>query len=206
MTSAQADAIERHGVRFLVDPKSEFTPRELFSEANQSLDPIIVEIGSGMGEATAQIAERFPESGFVAVEVHKPGIGALILRADQLQLTNLKVINEDCHMVLDLIKNESIDGIHIFFPDPWPKKRHQKRRLINSKFASVLEKKVKPQGLIRIATDWIEYADRIAEVFSQSSSFSGGVCARPDWRPLTKFEGQGLDKDHHVTDFLFIKN
>jgi tRNA (guanine-N7-)-methyltransferase len=206
MTAAQSDAIERLGERFIVDPKSEFSPRDLFSSEAENFDAIILEIGSGMGEATAQIAKQFPKQGFVAVEVHEPGIGALILRAEQLELRNLKMINEDCHMVLDLIKDESIDGIHIFFPDPWPKKRHQKRRLINDNFLSLLEKKIRPQGFIRIATDWIEYADRIGETFSKRKSFTGGICTRPSWRPLTKFEGQGVEKNHQVTDFLFIKN
>jgi tRNA (guanine-N7-)-methyltransferase len=202
MTSAQKNAIEDHGTHFIFVPTSPFMPNRLFPES----DEVIVEIGSGMGEATAEIARRFPEKGFLAIEVHRPGIGSLILRAIELELTNLKMINEDCHLILDLMEDASVDVFHIFFPDPWPKTKHRKRRLINREFADVLVKKLKPGGVLRIATDWQDYARQILEILSQTPSLSGGSCERPEWRPLTKFESQGLDKEHHVTDFLYLKN
>ena len=201
MTGAQKSAIEEHGDDFLLNPSSPFSPRQVFPEKYE----VVVEIGSGMGEATAQIAKSFPEKGFIAIEVHRPGIGSLILRALQLEVQNLKMINEDCHLVLDLIEDASVDTFHIFFPDPWPKTKHRKRRLINDAFVEVLSTKLKPGGELRIATDWQDYADQISYVISQRIELTGGVCERPEWRPLTKFESQGIDKEHLVTDFRYFK-
>lgn len=201
MTNAQKDAIDDHGAEFILTPTSPFEPLQIFPDKSD----VVVEIGSGMGEATAQIAKRFPEQGFIAIEVHRPGIGSLILRALELEVSNLKMINEDCHLIVDLIKDESVDTFHIFFPDPWPKTKHRKRRLLNKSFAAVLVRKLKVGGILRIATDWEEYAEQIEEVFSKESCVQGGVTERPDWRPLTKFESQGIDKEHRVTDFLYTK-
>lgn len=201
MTKAQRGAIEEHGDEFIFMPIKAFSPSDLFPEKGE----VIVEIGSGMGEATAQIAQSFPEKGFLAIEVHRPGIGSLILRALDRQVTNLKMINEDCHLILDLINDGSVDQFQIFFPDPWPKTKHRKRRLINEAFVGLLAKKLKSRGSIRIATDWSDYATQIESIFANSEDFEGGVTLRPDWRPLTKFESQGLDKEHHVTDFLYTK-
>lgn len=201
MTKAQKSAIDHHGSTFILNPSSPFTPRQVFPDGRE----VIVEIGSGMGEATAQIAKAFPEKGFIAIEVHRPGIGSLILRALQLEVDNLKMINEDCHLVLDLIEDDSVDTFHIFLPDPWPKTKHRKRRLLNDSFASVLSKKLRRSGVIRIATDWEDYARQIEETFAHQKSLEGGICDRPEWRPLTKFESQGIDKEHRVTDFLYKK-
>lgn len=201
MTKAQKGAIDNHGSLYIFEPSSSFTPNQLFPEKGE----VIVEIGSGMGEATAEIAKSFPEKGFIAIEVHRPGIGSLILRAVQSEVNNLKMINEDCHLILDLIEDESVDTFHIFFPDPWPKTKHRKRRLINEAFASVLVKKLKPEGMLRIATDWADYAKQIEEVLARTEGLTGGVSPRPQWRPLTKFESQGIDKSHVVTDFLYMK-
>lgn len=202
MTKAQKNAIELHGSEFILYPERAFKPSDLFPDKGE----VIVEIGSGMGEATAAIAQSFPEKGFLAIEVHRPGIGSLILRALQLELKNLKMINEDCHLILDLIKDGSVDTFHIFFPDPWPKTKHRKRRLINDEFVGILEKKLKRGGSLRIATDWIDYAKQISEVLDRNQGLLGGVSERPDWRPLTKFETQGITKEHAVTDFSYIKS
>lgn len=164
-----------------------------------------MEIGSGMGEATAEISQTFPEKGFLAIEVHSPGIGSLILRAIALELSNLKMINDDCHLILDLIKDGSVDTFHIFFPDPWPKTKHKKRRLINDDFSRVLSTKLRVGGELRIATDWQEYAVQIERVLDSNSQLRGGIVERPSWRPLTKFESQGIDKRHLVTDFLYTR-
>lgn len=201
MTKAQKSAIDQHGDQFIVIPADTFRPKDLFPEMGQ----VIVEIGSGMGEATSLIAKTFPEVGFLAIEVHRPGIGSLILRALDHEVTNLKMINEDCHLILDLIADESVDTFHIFFPDPWPKTKHRKRRLINDDFVKVLATKLKPGGSLRIATDWADYARQISDVISRETRLRGGVCERPEWRPLTKFESQGIDKKHSVTDFLYTK-
>lgn len=169
-------------------------------------DKVIMEIGFGMGEATAIIAKNHPNNGYIAVDVHPPGIGKLLARIVENDLTNLKVIEEDVHVVLQhMIKDESLDGIHLFFPDPWPKKKHNKRRIVNEGFLSLIHPKIKKGGFIHIATDWVPYANSIQEVFAGSTLFTGGVIDKPEWRPVTRFEGQGIDKDHAVNDMMYIK-
>ena len=167
---------------------------------------VIMEIGFGMGEATAIIAKNHPNNGYIAVDVHPPGIGKLLARIVENDLTNLKVIEEDVHVVLQhMIADESLDGIHLFFPDPWPKKKHNKRRIVNAAFLSLIHPKIKKGGFIHIATDWVPYALSIQEVFAASTLFTGGVIDKPEWRPVTRFEGQGIDKDHAVNDMLYLK-
>ena len=205
MTKAQAEALLNHWNRFEVPLQGIIDPRSLFYSF--SPQEVIFEIGSGMGEATSQIAAANPHVGYVAVEVHKPGIGALIIRAESLGLRNLKIINEDILDVLtEHISDHSIDGFHIFFPDPWPKRSQQKRRLLRPEFIELLARKIKKGGKICIATDWLPYAQEIEKNFANNSDFSGGVVPRPDWRPITKFEGKGISKDHIVTDFLYLRN
>ena len=168
---------------------------------------VVMEIGFGMGEATALIARDFPDTGFFAVDVHRPGVGKLFSLIKEHQLQNLRVIQGDAHLVLhDMFDDVSLDGVHLFFPDPWPKKRHHKRRIVNENFLQQIASKVKAGGFFHIATDWVPYAEWIDEVFAASTLFSGGRVARPDWRPLTRFEGQGITKDHQVNDFRFTKN
>ena len=169
-------------------------------------DKVIMEIGFGMGEATAIIAKNHPNNGYIAVDVHPPGIGKLLARIVENDLTNLKVIEEDVHIVLQhMIADESLDGIHLFFPDPWPKKKHNKRRIVNEGFLSLIHPKIKKGGFIHIATDWVPYAVSIQEVFAGSTLFTGGVIEKPEWRPVTRFEGQGIDKDHAVNDMMYSK-
>jgi tRNA (guanine-N7-)-methyltransferase len=167
---------------------------------------VVMEIGFGMGEATALIARDFPETGFFAVDVHRPGVGKLFSLIKEHQLQNLRVIQGDAHLVMhDMFADRSLDGVHLFFPDPWPKKRHNKRRIVNENFLQQVASKLKPGGFIHIATDWVPYAEWIDEVFAATTLFTGGRVARPDWRPLTRFEGQGITKDHQVNDFRFVK-
>jgi tRNA (guanine-N7-)-methyltransferase len=169
-------------------------------------EKVILEIGFGMGEATAIIAKNHPNNGYIAVDVHPPGIGKLLARIVENDLTNLKVIEEDVHVVLQhMIANESLDGIHLFFPDPWPKKKHNKRRIVNEGFLSLIHPKIKKGGFIHIATDWVPYAVNIQAVFAGSTLFTGGVIDKPEWRPVTRFEGQGIDKDHAVNDMMYVK-
>jgi tRNA (guanine-N7-)-methyltransferase len=167
---------------------------------------VILEIGFGMGEATALIGRDFPETGFIAVEVHKPGIGKLMARIEELELSNIRIIEGDAHPILrTMIADESLDGVHLFFPDPWPKKRHNKRRIVNERFLELIATKIKKDGFIHIATDWVPYAEYIQEVFAPSALFTGGEVDRPEWRPVTRFEGQGITKDHQVTDLRYFK-
>jgi tRNA (guanine-N7-)-methyltransferase len=194
------DALQKvHGI--------EFTQQEIkLSEIFPKSEKVIMEIGFGMGEATAIIAKNHPNNGYIAVDVHPPGIGKLLARIVENNLTNLKVIEEDVHVVLQhMIPNESLDGIHLFFPDPWPKKKHNKRRIVNEGFLALIHPKIKKGGFIHIATDWVPYAISIQEVFAQSTLFTGGVIDKPEWRPVTRFEGQGIDKDHAVNDMMYTK-
>jgi tRNA (guanine-N7-)-methyltransferase len=194
------DALQKvHGI--------EFTQRQInISEIFPNSDKVIMEIGFGMGEATAIIAKSHPNNGYIAIDVHPPGIGKLLARIVENDLTNLKVIEEDVHVVLQhMIANESLDGIHLFFPDPWPKKKHNKRRIVNEGFLALIHPKIKKGGFIHIATDWVPYAVSIQEVFAGSTLFTGGVIDKPEWRPVTRFEGQGIDKDHAVNDMMYLK-
>ncbi len=194
------DALQKvHGIEF---KQEQIKISEIFPES----DRVIMEIGFGMGEATAIIAKNHPNNGYIAVDVHPPGIGKLLARIVENDLTNLKVIEEDVHVVLQhMITDESLDGIHLFFPDPWPKKKHNKRRIVNEGFLSLIHPKIKKGGFIHIATDWVPYAVSIQEVFAGSTLFTGGVIDKPEWRPVTRFEGQGIDKDHAVNDMMYIK-
>jgi len=197
---AAKDALQMvHGI--------EFTQQELnLSQIFPKSEKVIMEIGFGMGEATAIIAKNHPNNGYIAVDVHPPGIGKLLARIVENDLTNLKVIEEDVHVVLQhMIPDESLDGIHLFFPDPWPKKKHNKRRIVNEGFLALIHPKIKKGGFIHVATDWVPYAESIQEVFAGSTLFTGGVIEKPEWRPVTRFEGQGIDKDHAVNDMMYIK-
>jgi tRNA (guanine-N7-)-methyltransferase len=167
---------------------------------------IIMEIGFGMGEATAIIAKNHPNNGYIAVDVHPPGIGKLLGRIVQNELKNLRVIEDDVHIVLPhMFEDESLDAIHLYFPDPWPKKKHNKRRIVNEGFLSLIHPKLKKGGNIHIATDWVPYAMSMQEVFAASALFTGGVIEKPESRPVTRFEGQGIDKDHQVTDLMYFR-
>jgi tRNA (guanine-N7-)-methyltransferase len=166
--------------------------------------PVVMEIGYGMGEATWQIAKANPNTNYLGVEVHMPGVGKLMARLDEFELTNVKLIERDVFEVFHyMIADGALDGVHLYFPDPWPKKRHNKRRIVNQRFIAEVAKKLKAGGFIHIATDWVPYAEWITERFNETTLFTGGVIDRPDSRPLTRFEGQGITKDHRVTDFLF---
>jgi tRNA (guanine-N7-)-methyltransferase len=187
-----------HGIEFkqeIIDLKA------IFPKANK----VIMEIGFGMGEATAIIAKNHPDNAYIAVDVHPPGIGKLLSRIDEDKLSNVKVIEDDVHVVLQhMIADNCLDGIHLFFPDPWPKKKHHKRRIVNDGFLQLIHPKLKKGGFIHIATDWVPYGISIQEVFSNSDLFAGGVIPKPEWRPVTRFEDQGIDKDHAVNDMYYV--
>jgi tRNA (guanine-N7-)-methyltransferase len=203
ITPAQQEARDSLWAKFGVEfQESEIDLGTLFPSAQ----PIVMDIGYGMGEATWQIAKANPSTNYLGVEVHMPGVGKLMARLDEYELTNVRLIERDVFEVFYyMVKDSSLDGVHLFFPDPWPKKRHFKRRIVNERFLSDVAAKLKPGGYLHIATDWVPYAEWIKEVFSQTKLFTGGVVERPDWRPLTRFEGQGISKDHAVNDFRFIK-
>jgi tRNA (guanine-N7-)-methyltransferase len=203
MTRAQTLAMAQSWDQYAIEIKSELNLNQIFPEKTK----VIMEIGSGMGEATAQIAKANPEDGYVAVEMHSPGLAALLILINQMELENIRLIREDAtYLLANHIPDNSLDGIHLLFPDPWPKNRQHKRRIVQSEFIEMVGRKLKPGGFIHIATDWQPYADWIKVRFDKSDSFSGGVVDRPNWRVLSKFEGQGLRKGHQVTDFKYTKN
>ena len=203
MTRAQTLAINQHWASYGLAIDEELNLNDLFPDKKL----VILEIGSGMGEATAEIAQVSVEVGYVAVEMHQPGLAALILLILEKQLSNIKLIREDAtYLLANFIADNSIDGIHLLFPDPWPKNRQHKKRMVQSEFVELVARKLKPDGFIHIATDWQPYANWIKSRFDANPSFTGGIVARPSWRVLSKFEGQGLKKGHSVTDFRYIKN
>jgi tRNA (guanine-N7-)-methyltransferase len=202
ITEAQAKATEMFWEKFGIVPDHPIVPSKIFPDSKK----VIMEIGTGMGEATAEIARNFPDTGFFALEVHRPGIGSLLARINEFELTNLRLINEDARIVLDeYMPDECFDAIHLYFPDPWHKKKHWKRRIVQADFVDLIYRKLKPGGHIHIATDWVAYADWTQEKFGSDSRFIGGVIPKPDFRPLTRFEGKGLGKGHIVTDLKYVK-
>ena len=171
--------------------------------------PKILEIGTGMGETTAKIADANRANDYLGVEVHVPGVGALCKQIAERELTNLRICQHDAvEVVRDMLSEGSLDGVHVFFPDPWHKARHNKRRLIQSPFVALLASRLKPGGYFHCATDWEEYAHQMLEVLSAEPTLvnsAEGFAPRPDYRPLTKFENRGLRLGHGVWDVIFRK-
>jgi len=200
MTRAQNAALIRSWDRFGIEFGTTVDTKALFPNTKET----IIEIGFGMGDATAEIAKAHPENGYIAIEVHPPGIGKLLSLIEEHELTNVYIIEGDAIEILQtMFADHIINGFHLFFPDPWPKLKHNKRRIVNAEFLALIHQKLIKGGYINIATDWVPYAEWIRDVFAGSDQFTGGEVARPDWRPYTKFEGKGLAKDHRVSDFHY---
>ena len=172
-------------------------------------NPKILEIGCGMGETTAKIADACRDNDYLGIEVHVPGVGALCKQVAERGLTNLRICQHDAvEVVRDMLPEGSLDGVHVFFPDPWHKKRHNKRRLIQPPFVALLAARLKPGAYLHCATDWEEYAQQMLEVLSAEPSLvnpAAGFAPRPAYRPLTKFENRGLRLGHGVWDIIFKK-
>ena len=200
MTRAQNAALVRSWDQFGIITGTHVDVDHLFPSAKE----IIAEIGFGMGDATAEIAKTHPDNGYIAIEVHPPGIGKLLSLIEEHNLSNVRIIEGDAIEILEtMFDDHSINGFHLFFPDPWPKMKHNKRRIVNAEFLALIRRKLKTSGYINIATDWVPYAEWIKGVFAESTLFTGGEVPRPEWRPHTKFEGKGLDKDHRISDFHY---
>jgi tRNA (guanine-N7-)-methyltransferase len=169
--------------------------------------PKFLEIGFGMGEATAHIAAQHPQNDYLCVEVHTPGVGSLLKQVEELGLSNIRVVQHDAVEVLQhMLAPASLDGVHIFFPDPWHKKRHHKRRLIQPELVALLCERVKPGGYVHMATDWQDYAEQVLAVFSAEPRLvntAPDYAPRPEYRPATKFEQRGLRLGHGVWDIVF---
>ena len=206
MTAAQQRAIDTLWPRFGMDYcRQTVDLNACFGRSN----PKVLEIGFGMGTATAEIAKRLPDTDFLAVDVHGPGVGNLLKLIEEGQLGNIRVMRHDAvEVVEDMLADASLDGIHIFFPDPWHKKRHNKRRLVQAPFVAKLLPKLKSGGYIHMATDWEEYAAQMLEVlggFAELQNTADGYSPMPDYRPETKFEARGKRLGHGVWDLVFKK-
>ncbi|MEU6364940.1 tRNA (guanosine(46)-N7)-methyltransferase TrmB [Streptomyces sp. NPDC046931] len=207
VTAGQADALQRLWPQWGLDIDGQRTVdlTELFGNTR----PVVLEIGFGMGEATARMAADDPDTNILAVDVHTPGQGNLLGLAERNGLTNIRVANGDAIILLrEMLPPDALDGLRVYFPDPWPKKRHHKRRLIQPEFLTLAAARLKPGALVHCATDWEPYAEQMLEVLTAHPDFEntrpgGGYAPRPEFRPLTRFEGQGLDKGHVVNDLLF---
>lgn len=204
MGSGQQKALDELGPRFVLP----YRPSHLDLDAvfRRHAEKIL-EIGFGMGGATAEIASAARDKDFLGIEVHTPGVGALLKQIGERNLTNLLIIQHDAVQVLQhMLPDCSLDGVHIYFPDPWHKARHHKRRLIQPAFVALLTRKIKPGGYLHLATDWENYAEQMLEVLSAESRLKNtadGYAPRPNYRPLTKFELRGLRLGHGVRDLVF---
>ncbi|MFN2495129.1 MAG: tRNA (guanosine(46)-N7)-methyltransferase TrmB [Pseudonocardiaceae bacterium] len=179
--------------------------------------PVVLEIGSGMGESTATMAARAPDVDHLAVEVYRPGLAQLLLRAEQAGLTNLRLLRGDAHELLtEHVAAGSLHGVRIYFPDPWPKRRHHKRRLVRPEFVALVASRLAPGGTLHLATDWEPYAAEMLAACAGEPALSnaagagrggvaGGFAARPQWRPISKFEQRALDEGRVVRDLLFSR-
>lgn len=173
--------------------------------------PVVLEIGSGMGETTAQLVAAQPDVNYLAVEVYKPGLAQLMLRAEKLEVSNLRLLRGDAIVLLrDHVEPGSLDEVRIYFPDPWPKKRHHKRRLVQPESVELITSRLRPGGVLHLATDWENYAEQMREVCEAESQLSnryagepGGWAPRPDWRPVTKFENRAHDEGREIHDLIY---
>ena len=204
-TAGQAKAFATQGPQYLLPYAPELCSFEAMFKRSA---PTVLEIGFGMGEATAQIAAGMPGTNFLCCEVHTPGVGALLKRIAEQNLTNIRILQHDAVEVIDhMLALGSLDGVHIFFPDPWHKKKHNKRRLIQAPLITKLAARLKPGGYLHCATDWQPYAEQILEVLNAEPTLvntaPGGFAPKPDYRPLTKFENRGIKLGHGVWDVVF---
>jgi tRNA (guanine-N7-)-methyltransferase len=206
MGTGQQRALAELGPRFLLPFQD--TPLD-FEAVFGRRAPVVLEVGFGMGGATAQIAASRPDTDFIGVEVHTPGVGALLKHIGELQLTNLRIVQHDAVEVLaKMIAPSSLGGVHVFFPDPWHKKKHHKRRLLQPGFVRELVTRLSIGGYLHCATDWQPYAQQMLEVLTAEPALqntAAGYAPRPDYRPLTKFEQRGLKLGHGVWDLVFTR-
>jgi tRNA (guanine-N7-)-methyltransferase len=208
MGSGQVRAFDQFGPQFLVP----YRPERLDVQAAFGRRaPLILEIGFGMGDATAKIAQGRPDDNFLCCEVHEPGVGALLKRCGEDAIGNIRIVRHDAVEVMnDMLGEDSLDGVHIFFPDPWHKSRHHKRRLIQPAFVQRLAQHIRPGGYLHLATDWQPYAAQMMQVLraeplltNMGNAAQEGFAHKPDYRPLTKFENRGLQLGHGVWDLVF---
>ncbi|GHD40351.1 tRNA (guanine-N(7)-)-methyltransferase [Marinobacter persicus] len=208
MTEGQKKAYDRLWPKYgLSREDGMIDPRQVFGRDNM----LNLEIGFGMGRSLADMAEAAPEQDFIGVEVHLPGVGALLKEVEERGLENIRIYSIDANDVIDLCLPEAcLDRVMVFFPDPWPKKKHHKRRLVQPEFVQRIRHKLRVGGVLHLATDWENYAEHMLEVMSEAEGFAntreeGGYSPRPDDRPITKFEKRGENLGHGVWDLLFYR-
>ena len=206
MTAGQTRAFEEHWETYGIEYESQLLDLDRVFDR---VAPRVLDIGIGTGDTSLEIAKMFPENDYLAVEVHRPGIGSLLRRLNEESVRNVRVI---CHDVIEVLKNqvadESFDQVFIFFPDPWPKKKHHKRRLIQTTFLDLLVSRMSRNGRLYIATDWADLAEHVIEVCDPYPGLinlagPGRVSPRPNWRPHTRFEQRGERLEHEVFDFVY---
>jgi tRNA (guanine-N7-)-methyltransferase len=199
---AHEELLPKFGIAYRIEPLD-------FPAVFARAAPVVAEIGFGMGETTARIAADNPGNDYLAIEVHAPGVGSLLKQIDAGGLANLRIVAHDAVEVLrDMVPPASLAAIHVFFPDPWPKKRHHKRRLLQAPFVELAASRLAPGGLLHVATDWQEYAEHVLAVLAATPSLRNtaeGYAARPSSRPETKFERRGRNLGHGVWDILFAR-
>jgi len=206
-TDAQKKAYEELAEKYIIP----FREQELdFNKIYTNVQNITLEIGFGMGIATAEIAQANPDKNYLGIEVHPPGIGRLLWEIEKRALSNIRIIEYDASVVAQkMIPASSLEAIHLFFPDPWPKKRHRKRRLVQRPFTEILAKCLKSGGYLYMVTDWEDYALHALEELSATAGLRNaydGFAAPQSWRPETKFEKKGLAKEHVIREIYFLKN
>lgn len=205
LTAGQQFALDTLWDKYCLDPTATHDFPQIFGRTA----PLIVEIGFGNGESLAETAKNNPGQDYLGIEVHRPGVGHLMLLLNQHEINNVRIYCHDAIEIMEQkIPDHSLTGVHLFFPDPWPKKKHHKRRIVNHGFCHLLQKKLVSGGYFHAATDWQNYAENMLEVLSAESGFintspSADYCPRPASRPLTKFEQRGIRLGHGVWDLLF---
>ena len=208
-TTGQAKALQELGPRFVLSYTSTPLNRAAAFGIDAANQPLILEIGFGMGDATAHIAALMPDKNFLGCEVHEPGVGALLKHIGERGLSNIRILQHDAVDVLDhMLPEQSLDGVHIFFPDPWHKTKHHKRRLLQTPLVAKLAARLKPGGYLHCATDWEPYAQQMLDVLRAEPLLRNtveGYAPKPDYRPLTKFEKRGLRLGHGVWDLVFVR-
>lgn len=207
VTPGQQSALQTHWDKYCLDPDTDYDLTAVFGRTA----PTIVEIGFGNGDSLAEMAANHPEQNFIGIEVHRPGVGHLILQLEQRKLSNVRIY---CHDAIEILEQRIVDdclaGVHLYFPDPWPKKRHHKRRIVQPEFVDLTKRKLTTGGYFHAATDWEHYAHHMLKVLSAAngltnSSRIGRFCDRPEHRPMTKFEQRGIRLGHGVWDLIFTK-
>ncbi|RQP25617.1 tRNA (guanosine(46)-N7)-methyltransferase TrmB [Piscinibacter terrae] len=206
MGTGQVRALEELGPRFVLPYAAQ--PLDVEAAFGRRA-PVVLEIGFGMGQATATIAQAMPGTDFIGVEVHTPGVGALLKLIGEQQIPNIRIVQHDAVEVLEhMVAPGSLAGVHVFFPDPWHKKKHNKRRLIQPEFVQKLCSRIASGGYLHCATDWQPYAEQMLEVLSAEpllQNTAEGYAPKPAYRPLTKFENRGLKLGHSVWDLVFTR-